>query len=364
MVVEAPGRAPGAAPNPFTGPGSLPGPGALASRRLRRSRDRLTLAVAAALGLGLLLGGGGWVVAVRGPSCDPAALLTVTADPAVAPAATAVAASLNQARRKAGRCAAVKVSAGRSGETAALFRTGRGTPDVWIPDSSLWLDMLPRAIRPAAGRPPASVASSPLVFVLTTADARRHRSELDRRAWAAFGPGVAADRVFHAARAATPRYLLRVPDPSRTGTGMLTLLALESTVHATTARGVTARFAATMRTVRTLPDGTDLGAALTGVGEDGPAEVAVVPEHRAWRHTGTRAVRPVETVYPARGAPYLDFPFFVAARGAADGRTAAALLAELRGADGTAQLRRVGLRSAARTAPAPARPGEDDLPYA
>jgi Ca-activated chloride channel family protein len=102
-------------------------------------------------------------------------IITVAAPPGLAPAlgrlAGAWTASLPEFN---GRCLAAAVSPAEPGDIAAAlgpdWDTGRGgpRPDVWVPDSSLWLSI-------AAGRPeaaamlpaePASIATSPIVLAV------------------------------------------------------------------------------------------------------------------------------------------------------------------------------------------------------
>ncbi|WP_242903251.1 substrate-binding and VWA domain-containing protein [Actinomadura terrae] len=300
------------------------------ARRARRSRDRLTVAAAVALIMGLMLGGGGWALAMRGTGCDgPGQWLSVTADPALAPAALAAADRFNAARREAGDCAAVKVAAADSGEIAGVFRDGRGTPDVWIPDSSLWPDLVGKA---RAGRAP-SVASSPVVFAMPNVAANRHHLELERRSWGAFlpeGGGTSPDAAFR----------LQLPDPARTGTGMAALLALQASSGA--GRGALGRFTTMLRTAKTLPYGKGVDAAF----DDADTSVVAVSEQVVWRHNrfARNAGRRVATIYPSAGTPYLDFPFVVTTADAGRRRVAERFLAELRTARAVADLRQIGLR--------------------
>ncbi|WP_165495482.1 substrate-binding domain-containing protein [Actinomadura roseirufa] len=300
-----------------------------------------------ALSVGLVLGGGGWALTMRGAACDgPDEWISVTADPAIAPAALAAADRFNQARRAAGECSAVKVVSGDSGDVADAFHGRRGTPDVWIPDSSLWSDLAHRA---EPGKAP-SVASSPIVFALPRAAAGRHRAELARRSWGAFqprGPERDADGA---------SFRLRLPDPARSGTGMATLLALK----ASSGKGQDAlnRFTARLRMAQTLPYGKGADAAFGDVdggggngqgngGSDGEgAAVLTISEQAVWQHNRsiTGGVSPLTAVYPSAGAPYLDFPFVVATADGERKRVARRFLEELRSAPAAADLRRAGLR--------------------
>ncbi|TDD75690.1 hypothetical protein E1293_28045 [Actinomadura darangshiensis] len=293
------------------------------SRRARRSRDQVTVAAALALGVGLLLGGGGWALAMRDTGCDGSRQwLSVTADPAVAPAALAAADRFNAARRAAGQCASARVVASDSAEVAGVFRAGRGTPDVWLPDSSLWPDLVGRK---AAGKAP-SVASSPIVFAVSKATAKRYRTELERRSWGAFQRGRGA-----------PAFHLRLPDPVRTGSGMASLLAIQASSGG--GKGALDRFTTVLRTAKTFPHEKGVETVFGGGGADGSTVVAV-PEQAVLQHNTNQ----VATVYPHAGTPYLDFPYVVATSDSKRKRVADGFLAELRSSRTAADLKRAGLR--------------------
>ncbi|MES9543056.1 substrate-binding domain-containing protein [Actinomadura sp. NPDC000600] len=318
------------------------------SRRARRSRDQVTVAAAMALGVGLVLGGGGWALAARDSGCDGAReRLSVSADPAIAPAALAAAARFNAARRAAGQCPSVRVTARGSGEAAGVFRAARGVPDVWIPDSSAWPDLAGR--RPAGQAP--SIASSPIVFGVSATMASRYRRDLERRSWGAFRPGRR-----------TPEFHLRLPDPARTGAGTVSLLALQAS--AGSGKGALDRFTAVLRTAETIPNGKGVETAFGGGGDEGSAVVAA-PEQAFLKHNERvkqqdRDGEPIAVAYPRLGTPYLDFPYVVATSDAKRRRVADGFLKELRSPRTAGDLKRAGLRGPGQSAPRPlavVRPG-------
>ncbi|WP_187437971.1 substrate-binding domain-containing protein [Actinomadura decatromicini] len=301
------------------------------ARSPRSRRDRISVAAAVALGAGLLLGGGGWALIANGDECarDEASLV-VKADPAIAPAASALA-----AREGSGRCAAVRVVAESSADTAAAISAGRNVPDVWIPDSELWLDLArggPSG-RTVLGRS-ASVAVSPLLFAYPPDEGAP-----DDRTWAgllaALPDGTDADRS-----EAGNDLVVRVPDPARTASGMASLLALQDSIGQ--GQGFTSlkRFAATLRTIETLDPDEDPRAALSDPAEGASGQVAVVSEQQATRWPPGRP----GTVYPASGTPALDFPFTVTTADLAGQRRADDLLRRFRSPSGVAELNRRGLR--------------------
>ncbi|MFI0447876.1 substrate-binding domain-containing protein [Actinomadura sp. 6N118] len=354
--------------SPWSPPGGDPVP------QPRRNHDRLTVAAALALAAGLLLGAGGWALTRGGPDCDGRTQwLAVTVDPAIAPAATIVAERYNADQRAKARCALVRVTAGDSDRTSASFATSQTPPDVWIPDSSLWIDLARgRAKRTAGpGTDVASVASSPLVFAMpaqsdgaapnedvtwrgltagvrsrkasSSADSGAGPGDGDGGAGAGSGDGGAG--AGSGASGASGKVRLRMLDPDRTGAGMATLLALEAS------SGGLDRFAQTLRTTKLLP--------AAGAGErmraekknDGRVHVAVLPEQSVWsqnRSTGSK----LRAIYPADRTPYLDFPFTVVTTNPDKKRIAHDFRTALRSARTVGDLQRTGLRGPVGTVPA------------
>jgi len=96
-------------------------------------------------------------------SCDKPINVSIAAAPELQPEVEAAAKSL-QGRDDGGACATFKVSAQSPAEVAQAVATGGKRPDLWIPDSSMWVNRaddgqsLPLVAVP-------SLATSPLVIV-------------------------------------------------------------------------------------------------------------------------------------------------------------------------------------------------------
>jgi Ca-activated chloride channel family protein len=205
--------------------------------RHRRSGRSAAVPLAAAGVVVLLLGAGAlvnWASARRpaGSGCDDGPSITVAAAPEIAPAVQAEAARLNSA----GMCVTYTVSSVDPADIAALLAesvgatlTGLGrpngtvrAPDIWIPDSSIWLQRL-AALNP--GLVPSSaepVAQSPLVLAMPEPVARGLGWPGQQPSWATVlatlthGNGVRPGIV----------------DPARDVTGLSGLLALRAAVAA------------------------------------------------------------------------------------------------------------------------------------
>ncbi|MGL5911152.1 MAG: substrate-binding and VWA domain-containing protein [Phycicoccus sp.] len=148
-------------------------------RRPRRGRLVPKVALVAAVTLILVLGL--WAVLrdgsgtdEAGPSCERSTPLRVVADPAVSSAVDTAVRSLESS------CVTVDLSSVPSGEIAAALARQSGwglstkPPDVWIPDSRMWLDTA-RASGIGARQLPqtgVSIAVSPVVVALDAETAR------------------------------------------------------------------------------------------------------------------------------------------------------------------------------------------------
>jgi len=102
---------------------------------------------------------------LRASSCDTTTVLNVTASPEIAPVVARTARDLSDQDT----CYDVRVSDRESEATAQslVVSDGSAPPDVWIPDSTIWLQ---RAQARGAWRVPVSgtsIASSPVVLALT-----------------------------------------------------------------------------------------------------------------------------------------------------------------------------------------------------
>ncbi len=142
-------------------------------RRARRSGGGWIFGmVAAAVAIALVLVIGVRAVLVRALCEQGPVRLHVAASLDIAPAAQQIGQYFNDLNRDvAGHCAQVEVTEDSPGAVAAEL-SGMGTiageapVDAWVPDSSLWVDIVRNSARGAAGVRPTgiSVARSPLVI--------------------------------------------------------------------------------------------------------------------------------------------------------------------------------------------------------
>ncbi|MCW2915994.1 MAG: von Willebrand factor, type [Actinomycetia bacterium] len=305
------------------------------------NRERISIAVTVALIVGLILGGGGWALSRAGSECSGKRQdLSVSADPAIAPAVGLVADRFN-----AGKCTAVKVVTAGSADTTGVLsnqtaaaRSAR--PDVWIPDSSLWIDLV-RQSGPGSGAvlsQPISVASSPLVFVVSADTAQRYGAELRQRSWDVLKPSAAGRPA---------AFSLRLPDPTQTATGMASLLVLQNVAS----RGGQAdrTFTSMVQTAQQvqLSGPEQITAAYTALSQPGAGVPLLVDsEQSAWRQRRAGTGSQFTAVYPAQGTANLDFPYALTTADRGRQKLAAEFRSALQSENGAAKLQGIGLRTA------------------
>jgi Mg-chelatase subunit ChlD len=243
--------------------------------------------------------------------------LRVTAAPDVAPALDTIARRLREGGiGGTDDCVDVTVTAREPYQVAETLRAARsdsvdaGLPHVWVPDSSLWLDRArddrPDAVRLAAS---GSVAHSPLVIAMARPLADRLRWQEAKLSWVEL-LAAAAGRT-----GSGTALRFGIVDPARSGPATAGLAGIRNgtakasspLVLAGAVRGLAANVAPTERSlVDQLPRN--------------PAELAdpaierlhAFPqsEQGVWRYnTGNPDALPLAAVYPADGAPELDYPY-------------------------------------------------------
>ncbi|MFG2000345.1 substrate-binding domain-containing protein [Spirillospora sp. NPDC048911] len=208
-----------------------------------------------------------------------------------------------------GRCVSVRIeprSPASVSETLAgtVEEPGAAPPDAWIPDSSLWIPLArsgsagPAAVASAGP----SLASSPIVWVLSASAARRFGAQGAKASWRSLMPSGIPDPK-QRANADAPRFV--VPEPATSTAGMGPLLALH-TLAGPGQRGLL-NFATAMLALRamTVKDPVAVHAA---VGETGRTTIGVASEQSLLENeaVGERTLVPV---YPTEGTIVLDYPY-------------------------------------------------------
>jgi hypothetical protein len=292
------------------------------------------LVAAAAAGAGLsqvpdALAGGDDVA----PRClGPARVIDVAVTPEVRTAVVAVANALNRSDAQAGLCRRTSVKVETPAAVATRVRSGGARPDVWVPDSSLWLSRAASRAAWAVGQQP-SIARTPVVFAV--------RKELADGV-AVRGAGIAG----LVATAPSAAVRLGLPQPDRSAVTAGALLDLQAAVaRRAHSAAAPALLAATMR--RTDPSLTgDPAALLDTVSTSGDAlAVAVTEQAVALHNAAANLDAQVEALRPEAGGFALDFPVLAMTRQREVGAAALRLLAGLQSPYGQQRLLAAGLQT-------------------
>lgn len=263
-----------------------------------------------------------------GTSCAGAAGLRVSAAPEIAPAVADAGRAL--ARAAGQNCDGITVTAEPPAAVLAkLTADSKLRPDVWIPDSSIWI---PRTAGAGLDRsaPAPSIASSPVVVAVSVAVARHN--------------GWPAEPLSLSRLAATVRLGLAKPAESAASVGAV--LGLHNAVR--NQPNAPALLASAVRRARTgLPaDPTHSLGTLSG-----PTPTAVATSEQAVWSTNAGSTRVVAGYLPPGGMT-LDYPFVTLSSAPAARSRAAALLASLAHGVGRDRLVAAGFRVATGQGPA------------
>jgi Ca-activated chloride channel homolog len=326
-------------------------------RNPRRSIGAQAIVASVVLVAAIVVGWAGVrLVAKHSPTCAGSVTLTVAAAPEIAPAVQATAADWT-AQQTSGTCVHVTVNAGDPGDVAAAIAgqhgatlTGLGqpngkvgVPDVWIADSSTWVQRVRSVVADLLVADTPSVALSPVVLAMPQPLAASLGWPGTKLTWSALlqkmtsGAGLKAGIV----------------EPARDASGLSGLLALGS---AAAAAGGQAAQSATVAGLRALAnnrstlradliarfprsaDPAALGSALAA---------APLPEQAVLAYDAAQPPVPLAGVFVDPAPAPLDYPYVVLSGVKPEVKTAAAgLLGRLSGAAYRDRLAHLGLRAA------------------
>jgi hypothetical protein len=246
---------------------------------------------------------------LRAAGCGPRPSITVTAAQEIAPVVAQIARHAADDERA---CYRVRVVERESSAVVESLVVSDGTdrPDVWIPESSMWLS---RAQNAGAWEVPAtgtSIASSPVVLGVTETVATDLGWPDEQPGWGqVIGPAAGGLAV-------------GFPDPARDPVGVSALLELNELVADAPDPGTARTVAMRALSRNTVPRQEDLFSRLPG-GVVEPVEAFPTSENALLRHNAKPGTVPLVAVYPDDGVPALDFPFVVLPQTPADERNAA-----------------------------------------
>jgi hypothetical protein len=260
-------------------------------------------------------------------ACDPhRPLLQVVASPDIAAAVSRIAGGISDA---AG-CAEVDVrAAGGAAVLTALRQPSAAQPDVWIPDSSLWVARAAdeQLVTPAGQE---SVASSPLTLAVPTALRDQLAPEGAGLPWSGAVAALAGGEL-----------VLHLPAEPAAPAAIGILGALrEAAEQQPEARAALTQLLRAARVETAPADGPGVLVAL-----DAAADAAVpVPEQTVFHRHGAPGVPDVAAVYAAPGGTPFDYPFTTLRAEGPREATADRLLAALGSPRGQQVLRDAGFR--------------------
>ncbi len=222
-------------------------------------------------------------------SCDTTTVINVTAAPDIASVITGIGAEVSEQDG----CYKVNVASRDSAATAEslVVSDGMEQPDVWIPESTIWLR---RAHAKGAWEEPAdgtSLASSPVVLALT-------EDAAGRLGWPAKQPTWAEGLDLK----------VGLPDPGLDPAGVSALLAVHGLVDSP------AQVTTKLRelSANTEPEPDDLFDRLPGTtDDDGPIDGFPVAEHEVLLHNARGDGSQLVASYADPAVPSLDYPFVV-----------------------------------------------------
>ena len=276
--------------------------------------------------------------------CDGTLHLTIAASPEIAPAVKTGAARWLKTGPKVGsECISVDVNAVQSADVAAAIADDHGVkidglgqsdgktevPQVWIPDSSIWLQRM-RAVRddivPTAAT---SLATSPVVLAIPEPTAKQMGWLDTKLNWSTVLQRVATDTRMHPG----------IVDPDRDSVGVATLITMNTVLPSLGAQGNALTVGAVKAflggeselpsdMIAHFPRDTSPHSLSTGL------TMAPMSEQQLLSYNANDPPVPLAAAYPNPEPVALDFPFATMPRIPTDRATAAEMLrAALTGPD-------------------------------
>ena len=235
---------------------------------------------------------------LRPTGCGSTTSINVVASPDLAPIVTAAGRKVSE--QDGAECYKVNVSGRESAATAESLAVSDGTerPDVWIPESTMWLQ---RAQDKGAWSVPVSgtsIASSPVVLAVAEPIAGELGWPANELTWAeVIGPSAKSLNVGFS-------------DPAKDPVGVSTLIGLQALIKDTPDPGGASAAAMRKLSPNTVSQQSELFGRLPG--GTGPAEpLAAFPtsENTLLRHNVKQDGTPLVAAYAA--VPALDYPYAV-----------------------------------------------------
>jgi Bacterial extracellular solute-binding protein/von Willebrand factor type A domain len=249
---------------------------------------------------------------LRSPGCASTSTINVVANPDLAPIVTAAGRKVSD--QDGADCYKVEVSSKDSAATAESLVVSDGSerPDVWIPESTMWLQRAQDKGAWNIAMSGASIASSPVVLAVAEATATELGWPGRELSWGeVIGPNAKSMAV-------------GFPDPAKDPIGVSALIGLQSLTKNNPDPGGAGTAAMRKLSPNTVSQPAELFARLPG-GTSTAEPLAAFPtsENALLRHNVRQEGSPLVAAYADPGVPALDFPYAVLPDVADDKRRAA-----------------------------------------
>jgi hypothetical protein len=233
---------------------------------------------------------------LRTASCDTTTQLNVTASPDIAPVVARTARDMSTEDT----CYSVQVSNRESATTAESLVVSDGTeqPDVWIPDSTVWLQRAEARGAFSSAVSGTSIASSPVVLGLTEDVAKQLGWPNKPLTWA---DGLGAGSL-----------QLGLPDPALEPVGVSVLYGVRELLKTEPDPAAAVTTQLRRLSPNTLPTASDLFGRLPGsASEQAPLDGFFVSEAAVLRQNAKPNAVPMVAAYAQPAVPALDYPYVV-----------------------------------------------------
>ncbi|HZE31681.1 MAG TPA: substrate-binding domain-containing protein, partial [Actinoallomurus sp.] len=304
------------------GPGSTPSGAGRRRAVRRRSLSTLIGPLAGAIGLAILLGAGVYALAGSRGCGGDAIQLNVAVAPEVAPAMSQVAKSFDDAKHSVdGRCVQAKVKASDPAGMSTVL-SGSGSvpgeinPDVWIPDSSLWVTVVHSTPQGASrvSTTPTSVAKTPIVVATPRTFATKIHNQGIRPTWDMLlkaTDALSAGAVTKNDMLPANSVHLQILDPNLNAGGMAAVVMTHQLLQGDP--NAAPIFTQIVRNVQnSLSPTTQALFASFHRDLHGRSPVLIVPEQAVWKFNHGNPATPATALYPSEGLLSMDYPFTLA----------------------------------------------------
>ena len=338
------------------GPGSTPSGAGRRRAVRRRSLSTLIGPLAGAIGLAILLGAGVYALAGnRGCGSGDSINLNVAVAPEIAPAVSQITKTFDdQGHSVDGKCVKATVKASDPAGMSTVLSgqgsvPGEADPDVWIPDSSLWVTIVQSTPKGAVSvrRTPTSLARTPIVVATSRTFANKIKSQGIRPTWDMLlkaTDALAAGAVSKNDMLPADSVHLQILDPNRNAGGIgavvMTRQLLQGDPNADPI------FTQIVRNVQNSLSPTPQ-ALFASFHRDlhGRAPVVIVPEQAVWKFNHGNPSTPASALYPSEGLLSMDYPFTLATEDVPKIRAAGLLEQAMSSTEAQKDVRALGFRT-------------------